>query len=195
MKKIEIVENIVEKEEIVKITEQGLLDKISEIGLARTLNELDVPESFLLKWAIEKEFSGKVIIDSKVLSENFIVESLSIGLIEKEDIYNLNMGTYTNLSEVFIKLYSDNINWERMLLYLVSSDKVVDITNFEKYIEKYLLWNIISAENLPMDFIRKYKEKLDWRILAIIKDFDKEETMEFYNEIPKSLNKFQKEEN
>ena len=193
MKKVEIVENMVESEDIVKITEQGLLDKISEKGLSIALIEFDIPESFLLKWALEKEFSGKVIIDSKVLSENFIVEALSIGLIEKIDIYNLNMGTYANLSEVFIKLNSDNINWERMLLYLVSSDKMIDITKFEKYIEKYSLWNIISAENLPIDFIRKYKEKLDWRILSIIKDFDKEETMEFYNEIPKYLNKFQEE--
>ena len=69
--------------------------------------------------------------------------------------------------------YKNNINWERMIIYLSACDK--DVSIYADIIEKNNLWKVISANDLPIDFIRKHKSKLDWSILSIIKDFSEEE--------------------
>ena len=187
MKKIELVE---EKpiEESIKVTEKELLEMIIEDGLIFVLQNYDVPESFLLKWGPKNdEFDGldkNIIIQIMPLSEKFIKDAIDIDYFELDDIYGLNMKTYSSLSEKFIKLYENYINWERMILYLCSSEKIDDISKFEWIIEKFNLWKLISANELPIDFVRKNKNKLDWRIVSIINDFSDEEKNEFVDEIP-----------
>jgi hypothetical protein len=83
-----------------------------------------------------------------------------------------------------------------MILYLSSSEKIEHVSKYEWIIEKYNLWKLISANNLPTDFIRKNKDKLDWRIVSIINDFSDEEKEEFVEEIPnykEEWDKFEKE--
>lgn len=187
MRKIEIVEEV-KTEEVLKITEESLLDLIGKEGLIHVLQSYDVPESFILKWGPpSKESDGlskSIVIAILNLSEKFVKEALEIDWFTLEDINELNMNTYSNLSEKFIRIYEKWINWERMILYLCSSDQIKDISKYEWIIDKYNLWKLISANNLPTDFIRKNREKLDWRIVSIINNFTDEEKEEFVEEIP-----------
>jgi hypothetical protein len=203
MKKIEIV-NEVKTDEVLKLTEIDLLRMIKEDGLISVLTNYDVPEEFILKWGNPNthenvKFDGiskDIVISIMNLSERFIKEAIEIDYLIPEDIFNLNMKTYSNLSEKFIKIFDKYINWERMILYLSSSEKIEDISKYEWIIEEYNLWKLISANNLPIDFIRKNREKLDWRIVSIINDFSDEEKEEFVDEIPdykEEWDKFSKE--
>ena len=183
MRKIELVEKK-EIEEVVKLTEQDLLDMISEDGLLSVIQRYEIPESFILKWGVIKDFDKNIIIQVMTLSEKFIKDAIDIDYFELEDVHGLNMKTYAGLSDKFTKLYENYINWERMILYLCSSEKIDDISKYEWVIEKFNLWKLISANQLPIDFIRKNRNKLDWRIVSIINNFTDEEKDEFVEDIP-----------
>ena len=87
------------------------------------------------------------------------------------------MQTYSNLSEKFIFKYKDFINWNRMILYISTQSDTFD--DYIKIIENNNLWSLISANDLPIDFIRDYKDKLDWKLLSIVKNFSDGEKLEF----------------
>jgi len=180
MKKIQFVEEIESQEDgLVKMTEEKLL-KIIRDGLIDAIGSYEIPESFILKY--HELIDKSIILNNLSLSEWFIKEAIDIEYLTIEDIYNLNMKTYSNLSDRFILKYKNNINWERMIIYLSACDK--DISIYADIIEKNNLWKIISANDLPIDFIRKNKSKLDWSILSIIKDFSEEEISEFSDLFP-----------
>jgi hypothetical protein len=185
MKKIEIIQNVEESKdiELVKLTEYQLLDLINKDGLMEVLTNYEVPEDFILKWGSgDSEFNGidkSLVISIMNLSEDFIKAALISEYFNLDDISELNMITYSGLSEEFINEYESYINWSRMILYLSSSDKIENIEKFESIIEKHNLWNIISANALPIDFIRKNKEKIDWKIASIVNKFTEEERIEF----------------
>lgn len=187
MKKIEIIETI-SKEESVKMTESEILKLIDKEGLIFVLQNYEIPESFILKWGkpnFESEGLPKSIVISMLnLSEEFIEKAIEIDYFEVGDIFELNMITYSNLKEDFINKYDEYINWERMMLYLCSSEKIENIEKFEWIIEKLNLWKLISANNLPIDFIRRNKNKLDWNIVSIINEFSDDEKVEFEEKIP-----------
>jgi hypothetical protein len=185
MKKIEIIQNVEEIKdiELVKLTEYQLLDLINKDGLIEVLTNYEVPEDFILKWGPgDSEFNGidkSLVISIMNLSEDFIKAALISEYFNLDDITELNMITYSGLSEEFINEYENYINWSRMILYLSSSDKIENIEKFESIIEKHNLWNIISANPLPIDFIRKNKEKIDWKIASIVNKFTENERLEF----------------
>ena len=185
MKKIEIIQSIEENKdiELVKLTEYQLLELINKDGLMDVLTNYEVPEDFILKWGPgDSEFNGidkSLVISIMNLSEDFIKAALIIEYFTLDDISELNMITYSGLSEEFINEYESYINWSRMILYLSSSDKIENIEKFESTIEKHNLWNLISANALPIDFIRKNKEKIDWKIASIVNEFTEEEKIEF----------------
>lgn len=188
MKKIEIIENNVQDVEVVRMTELEILYKIEKDGLINFLQNYSLSEEFILKWCNPgPEFTGmpkNIIITMMGLSEEFIMKAIEIDYFELDDIYELNMMTYSNLSDKFTQKYEKYINWERMILYLCSSEKVENIEKFEWVIEKFNLWGLISANELPIDFIRKNKDKLDWRIVSIINEFSEENKNEFEENIP-----------
>ena len=185
MKKIEIIQNVEESKdiELVKLTEYQLLDLINKDGLMEVLTNYEVPEDFILKWGPgDSEFNGidkSLVISIMNLSEDFIKAALISEYFNLDDISELNMITYSGLSEEFINEYESYINWSRMILYLSSSDKIENIEKFESIIEKHNLWNLISANSLPIDFIRKNKEKIDWKIASIVNRFTEDERIEF----------------
>ena len=185
MKKIEIIQNVEEIKdiELVKLTEYQLLDLINKDGLIEVLTNYEVPEDFILKWGPgDSEFNGidkSLVISIMNLSEDFIKAALISEYFNLDDISELNMITYSGLSEEFINEYENYINWSRMILYLSSSDKIENIEKFESIIEKHNLWNLISANPLPIDFIRKNKEKIDWKIASIVNKFTEDERIEF----------------
>ena len=188
MKKIEIIETI-STEESVKMTESEILKLIDKEGLIFVLQNYEIPESFILKWGKPnfERMEGlpkSIVISMLNLSEEFIEKAIEIDYFEVGDIIELNMITYSNLKEDFINKYDQYINWERMILYLCSSEKIENVEKFEWIIEKLNLWKLISANNLPIDFIRRNKNKLDWNIVSIINEFSDDEKVEFEEKIP-----------
>lgn len=110
-------------------------------------------------------------------SEDFVVKALENGSISKEDIKDFNIQTHINFSQEFINIYSKYINWSRMILYI--STQSDDFNKYVSIIEENNLWDMISTNDLPIDFIRKHKDKLNWNKLTIVKKFNEEETEEF----------------
>ena len=91
------------------------------------------------------------------------------------------MTTYSNLSDDFISTYKENINWNRMILYISTQSNSFD--KHTKVIEDKNLWSIISANDLSIDFIRQWKDNLDWSYLSMVKCFTDEEKLEFVDYI------------
>jgi hypothetical protein len=123
----------------------------------------------------------EVIIQGLNFSENFIIKAIESEYLDIEDITELSMTTYSNLSDEFITKYKENINWDRMILYISTQSDSFD--NHTKIIEDKNLWSVISANDLSIDFIRQCKDKLDWSYLSMVKCFTDEEKEEFSNYI------------
>jgi hypothetical protein len=64
-----------------------------------------------------------------------------------------------------------------MILYISTQSDTFD--NHTKVIEDRNLWSFISANDLSIDFIRQWKDKLDWSYLSIVKLFTDDEKEEF----------------
>jgi hypothetical protein len=122
-------------------------------------------------------FDKEILLQGFNFSENFIRTSLENQYFTVSDIKNLNMKSYALLSSNFIQEYSDLLNWNRILVYL--STQTNSFINYISIIEEKNLWSLISANDLPIDFIKQYKEKLDWNLLSMIKCFTEEEKQEF----------------
>ena len=118
-----------------------------------------------------------VVIQGFDFTEEFVLQAIEIEYLELEDIKELSMKSYSNFSPEFISKYKSYINWNRMILYIstqsCSFEEYVDIINNED------LWEVISANDLPTDFIRQWKDKLNWNYLSIVKQFSDEEKQEF----------------
>ncbi len=133
----------------------------------------------------------KEVIKNLNLSETFIKNALKSDYFDMDDIKDLTMMTYSKLSDDFLKIHSQHINWERMILYICTQD-----INFDKWtniIEEKNLWKMISANNLPTEFIREWKDKLDWILLSIVKEFNDAEKLEFADLIVVTEKKFESE--
>jgi hypothetical protein len=119
----------------------------------------------------------EVLIQGLSFSEDFVSKAIEVEYLDIKDIYELSMKTYSNLSDEFITKYKENINWDRMILYIsTQSDSFDKHTNV---IEDKDLWSIISANDLSIDFIRQWKDKLDWSYLSMVKCFTDDEKLEF----------------
>ncbi len=148
---------------------------IDRIGIQKALIEIDIPESYLLK----NKFDKDIILLTIDPSENFLRESLKEEYLSLNDLINVSTKSLSNLSQEFINEYGDYINWNRMMVYLMASDRVDNIEKFEEIIKKNNLWNEISCCDLPISFIRKYKDDLNWTYLSICKYYSDEEREEF----------------
>jgi hypothetical protein len=122
-----------------------------------------------------------VLLQGLNFSEDFINKAIEVEYLNVEDIYELGMKTYSNLSDEFISKHKENINWDRMILYISTQSDSFD--KHTKVIEDKDLWSIISANDLSIDFIRQWKDKLDWSYLSMVKSFTDEEKLEFDNYI------------
>lgn len=134
----------------------------------------------------------EVLIQGLNFSEEFINKAVESGYLNIEDIKELSMTTYSNLSDEFITKYKEDINWDRMILYISTQSDSFD--KHTKVIEDKNLWSIISANDLSIDFIRQWKDKLDWSYLSMVKLFTDEEKLEFTNYILTPVQKETSEE-
>lgn len=173
MKELEIVETHADK---VQLTLEEIFSILDEKdGTYKLLSNYKVSEDFIFD--NKERFDKEAVIISTSLSENFVKRSLESKWFEDSDIKELNMQTYSNLSEKFIFKYKDFINWTRMILYISTQSDTFD--DYIKIIQDNDLWSLISANDLPIDFIRDYKDKLDWNFLSIVKYFSDDEMLEF----------------
>jgi hypothetical protein len=108
-----------------------------------------------------------VLLQGLNFSEEFINKAIEVEYLNVEDIYELSMKTYSNLSDEFIPKYKENINWDRMILYISTQSDTFD--KHTNVIEDKDLWSIISANDLSIDFIRQWKDKLNWSYLSMVK--------------------------
>ena len=169
-----------------KIEIEGKLDRSWIVELmANGYNTYDIATNYELTEDTILECSD--ILDKNILlqglnfSEEFITKAIEIEYLDINDIYELGMTTYSNLSDDFISTYKENINWDRMILYISTQSDSFD--NHTKVIEDKNLWSVISANDLSIDFIRQWKNKLDWSYLSMVKCFTDEEKEEFVDYI------------
>ena len=174
IKKVKIVENA-EETAIIKLTKEDIFKILNEQGTHYFLKNYSISEDFILENS--SHFEVKFVIECLNLSENFIIKALEIGYLSPEMIVDVNMTTYSNLSHKFLFIYKEYINWERMIIYL--STQSDDFNDYIKIIEDKGLWSLISANDLSIEFIRKWKDKLDWRYLTMVKSFSVDELVEF----------------
>ena len=165
-----------------KIEIEGKLDRRWVVELmSNGYNTYDIATNYELTEDTILECSD--LLDKNVLlqglnfSEDFITKAIEIEYLDINDIYELGMTTYSNLSDDFISTYKENINWDRMILYISTQSDSFD--NHTKVIEDKNLWSIISANDLSIDFIRQWKDNLDWSYLSMVKCFTDEEKLEF----------------
>ena len=165
-----------------KIEIEGKLDRSWVVELmANGYNTYDIATNYELTEDTILECSD--LLDKNVLlqglnfSEDFITKAIEIKYLDISDIYELGMTTYSNLSDDFISTYKENINWDRMILYISTQSNSFD--KHTKVIEDKNLWSIISANDLSIDFIRQWKDNLDWSYLSMVKCFTDEEKLEF----------------
>lgn len=169
-----------------KIEIEGKLDRGWVVELmANGYNTYDIAINYELTEDIILECSDlldkEVLIQGLNFSEDFIKKAIEIEYLGINDIYELGMTTYSNLSDDFISTYKENINWDRMILYISTQSDSFD--NHTKVIEDKNLWSVISANDLSIDFIRQWKDKLDWSYLSMVKCFTDEEKLEFVDYI------------
>ena len=169
-----------------KIEVEGKLDRSWVVELmANGYNTYDIATNYELTEDTILECSD--LLDKNILlqglnfSEEFITKAIEIEYLDINDIYELGMTTYSNLSDDFISTYKENINWDRMILYISTQSNSFD--NHTKVIEDKDLWSVISANDLSTEFIRQWKDKLDWSYLSMVKCFTDEEKEEFVDYI------------
>jgi len=165
-----------------KIEIEGKLDRswILEL-MANGYNTYDIATNYELTEDSILECTDlldkEVLIQGLNFSEEFVTKAIEVEYLTIEDITELSMTTYSNLSDEFVTKYKENINWDRMILYISTQSDSFD--NHTKVIEDKNLWSVISANDLSIDFIRQWKDKLDWSYLSMVKCFTDEEKQEF----------------
>jgi len=174
IKNVEIVEKR-EEVEFVKLTKDQILEILKKDGTYHFLTNYSISEDFILE--NYTYFEVEFVIEALNLSESFVIKALEIGYLNIDKIKDLNMTTYSNLSQKFLFICKEHINWNRMIMYLSTQSDNFD--DYVKIIEDKGLWGLISANDLPIEFIRKWKDKLDWRYLTMVKLFSTEEVLEF----------------
>ncbi len=165
-----------------KIKIEGKLDRSWVVELmANGYNTYDIATKYELTEDVILEcrdlLDKNILIQGLNFSEEFVTKAIEIEYLDINDIYELGMTTYSNLSDDFITKYKENINWDRMILYISTQSDSFD--NHTKVIEDKNLWSVISANDLSIDFIRQWKDKLDWSYLSIVKNFTNDEKEEF----------------
>lgn len=83
---------------------------------------------------------------------------------------------YEKLSDEFIKLYYDNIDWNTLSLNLFFDENFI-----EEHFDKLNLRRL-SSRKYSIEFLRRNKDRLDWSII-MIKKYDEEILIEFIDYI------------
>ena len=162
---------------IFQLTDDELIKMLEEKPTIMVLQDHKIPEDFILKYP--NKVDKTVLIQNQALSEKFINSALESRYLEESDLIELSMTTYSTLSKDFLDKHRDSLNWKKLMMYLLSSDQIKDMKTYIDIINKYNMWSSVSACQLPIDFIREYKDFLDWKLLSLTNYFNKEQAEEF----------------
>jgi hypothetical protein len=167
-------------ENTVVLSQEAAVQLLKDVGMYEFLKVYDVDEKFILKniHLVDQKDLNMLVSSGINISQQVIEVFIETNKLELKDIHELSMKVYSNLDSDFIDKYNKYINWEKMIVYLSSSDKL-DIEKYIDIIEEKDMWNIISTTELPIEFIREYKDKLKWNVVSLINDFTDEEKIEF----------------
>lgn len=119
----------------------------------------------------------EVLIQGLNFSEDFLEKAIDCEYFTIKDLENLSMTTYSNLSKNFLEKHKEDLNWTKLLIWV--STQTDSFADYVEIIQENNLWDLISANDLPIDFIRQYKDKLNWNFVSVIKEFSDEERLEF----------------
>lgn len=118
----------------------------------------------------------EVIIEGN-FSEEFLEKAIECNYFTTDDLENLTITTYSSLSKNFLEKYKEHLNWTKLLIWV--STQTDSFADYVEIIQENNLWDLISANDLPIDFIRQYKDKLNWNFVSVTKEFSDEERLEF----------------
>jgi hypothetical protein len=160
-----------------------ILELIEKWGLYKTITENKIDNEFFIRniSSIDIDLFFRFVESGDyIINEKFIKELIDNFSIEKERLFDLPMLIYIELSESFIKEYEEYLNWNRLFLYYITNDNI-DVWDYEDVISKYDLWHLASTIKLPIQFIEKYSDKLDWEYVSILNDFEDYDLEKFPN--------------
>lgn len=180
--KIEIVES---DENTLKMSKKMLVEHLQQYGILQLVTDFDVDESLLYSLKdnyTKKEFTQLLKSGKYIVSESMIEQMIQDEFLEEEDINEMSMNIYQNFTKDFIEKYKENINWQRLMVFLSCSEDI-DYEKFIDIIKEKDLWNTISCNQLDKDFIRKYKDELNWNLVSIVNHFSEDELEEFKDHI------------
>lgn len=148
-----------------------------------TYNNLEIPEQFVVDNIDDIDIDALMM--SNDLSENLIIDLITMLKLKLENLQNLSITSHINLSKDFIDKYGKYLNWRKIILYHSTEDN--DIKEYLDKVEENNLWDLISANELDIDFIRQYKDKLDWNTLVSTQKFSIDDINEFSDYIPEEI--------
>jgi len=160
----------------IRLTKDEVIDMIESDEIS-FLSKYEIGNDFIFE--NRNLFTKEVILAFAVLNEEYIKKFLDVEYFDINDLNDLNLATYSNLSEEFLNKNTDYINWAKVLT--LKSTETNDFNKWIGIIDRKNLWGYISANDLPIDFIRNWKHKLDWKFLSLVKEFTDDEKMEFSN--------------
>lgn len=162
-----------------------ILEKIDSIGLYRTIKEIKIENNFFIRNSDKvkfEQFWNFIEFGDYDIDETFLEDCIAHELIQTDKLFDLPMLIYSKLSKEFIDKYTDYLNWNRMLLYIISSNDV-NIFDYEDIILKYDLWNLVSTIELPYEFMVKYSDNLVWKFLYMTREEWSEEEIEVFPDL------------
>jgi hypothetical protein len=112
-----------------------------------------------------KESNKNPAIDVESLIKNDIKRLCSIQELKYD----------SSLSPEFLEYFITNVHWEEIPYYNTVCEDFLD-----KFSEHIINWARCSTPDLSLDFIRKFKDKIDW--FQLINDKDHEISLEFVRE-------------
>jgi hypothetical protein len=157
-KKIQIVEK--DDSIIVKMTKENLVSELQN-NPYHVLSNYELDDDFIIEY---RNYIPKELMFEINLSENVVKSLLERDYFEISDISSFSMGTYAGFSSEFISKVKEHLNWNRYILWLSANDNF----NIDEYIYHFidnndpLIWNIISVNDLPIEFLRKFKKNINW---------------------------------
>ncbi len=174
--KIEIVRED-EIENILKITEKDIINLLMEDARS-ILCKYDFSDEYKFEY---RNYIHKNIMLETDLGEDLFNKLMDFGYLTNEDVKSLTTKTYSNISKERLETLYEFIDWNKYILILVNDidinvDKLFEVS---KNINHKTFWNILSTISLPIDFLKEYKDRINWGIFFTTNTITNDIMLEF----------------
>lgn len=145
-------------------TESRSFTEIQEMLLEDPVDVLlkcDFSDEQLLRYL---DFIPVEVMLEQNISDTLLHELLLVNYLSPDDIKDLSMKTYSNLSDLTIGKYKDYINFEKLGLYLIA-DNNFDVNKYESFLSderSHEFWEAFSTMHLSIDDLDKYQKNINW---------------------------------